>query len=35
MNVDWTWFLVGLVLGVIGSAAIKGALGTVKGKVAG
>lgn len=35
MNVSWTWLLIGLIVGVIGSAAIKGALSSVKGKVAG
>jgi hypothetical protein len=35
MNIDWTWFLVGLVVGVIASAAIKGAAGSLKSKVAG
>lgn len=35
MHPDWTWFLIGLVLGVIGSAMIKGTLSSLKGKVAG
>ena len=33
MDIDWTWFLIGLVIGVIGSAAIKGAVGSLKSKV--
>jgi len=35
MNIDWTWLLIGLVVGVIASAAIKGAVGSLKSKVAG
>lgn len=34
MNIDWTWFFVGLLVGVFFGASIKGAVTGLKNKVA-
>lgn len=35
MNIDWTWLIVGLLVGVFFGAAIKGAVGQLRSKAAG
>lgn len=35
MDIDWTQVIVAFILGVIFSAAVKGAVGSLKSKVAG
>lgn len=34
MNIDWTWLIVGLLIGLFFGASIKGALSGLKNKVA-
>jgi hypothetical protein len=35
MNIDWTWLIVGLLIGIFFGASIKGVVSSVKGKVTG
>lgn len=35
MNIDWTWLGIGLLIGIFFGAAIRGAVGGLKSKVAG
>ena len=35
MNIDWTWLIVGLLVGVFFGSTIRGAVSGLKGKVAG
>lgn len=35
MDIDWTWLIVGLLVGIFFGAAIKGAASSLKGKVTG
>ena len=35
MNIDWTWLIVGVLVGIFFGSQITGLFGTVKGKVTG
>jgi ABC-type polysaccharide/polyol phosphate export permease len=35
MNIDWTWLIVGLLVGIFFGATIKGAVGSIKAKATG
>lgn len=35
MNIDWTWLIVGLLVGIFFGAGIKGAVGSLKSKAVG
>ena len=35
MSVDWTWLIIGVLVGVFFGSQLRGAFGTVKGKVTG